>query len=178
MSTRIVPSGSRNAYECALERNQNGKYCVRIRASFGRSRWSLPLYFLASSFDGAMKKLEHTLQYLQKREEALWFWGVQRSDDPNLAAELLADVGLRLDRRSEFRRADRSPAANPGGYAVARACRQRLALRFDGPNTLEVFLDMSWVSSGLRLDVVVCGVSGAVARTRGRALRPCQRAHR
>ena len=104
MNTRMVPSGSRNAYECAVELNQNGKYCVRIRASFGRSKWSLPLYFLASSFDGAMKKLEQTLQYLQKREEALWFWGVQRSDDPNLAAELLADVGLRLDRRAEFPR--------------------------------------------------------------------------
>jgi len=104
MSTKIYPSGSRNAYECALELNQNGKYCVRIRASFGRTKWSLPVYFLASSFDGAMKKLETTLQYLQKREEALWFWGVQRSDDPNLAGELLADVGLRLDRRAEFPR--------------------------------------------------------------------------
>jgi hypothetical protein len=104
MSTKIAPSGSRNAYECAVELNQNGKYCVRIRACFGRSKWSLPLYFLASSFDGAMKKLEQALQYLQKREEALWFWGVQRSDDPNLAAELLSDVGLRLDRRAEFPR--------------------------------------------------------------------------
>ncbi len=104
MSTKILPSGPRNAYECALELNQNGKYCVRIRASFARTRWSLPLYFLASSFDGAMKKLEQTLQYLQKREEALWFWGVQRSDDPNLTGELLADLGLRLDRRAEFPR--------------------------------------------------------------------------
>ncbi|HMD31610.1 MAG TPA: hypothetical protein VKG84_06855, partial [Candidatus Acidoferrales bacterium] len=51
-----------------------------------------------------MKKLEQTLQYLQKKEEALWFWGVQRSDDPNLATELLADVGLKLDRRDEFPR--------------------------------------------------------------------------
>jgi hypothetical protein len=51
-----------------------------------------------------MKKLEQTLQYLQKKEEALWFWGVQRSDDPNLATELLADLGLKLDRRDEFPR--------------------------------------------------------------------------
>lgn len=104
MSAKIVTSGSRNAYECALELNQNGKYCVRLRASFGRGKWVLPLYFLASSFDGAMKKLEQALQYLQKREESLWFWGVERSDDPNLASELLAEVGLRLDRRSEFPR--------------------------------------------------------------------------
>jgi hypothetical protein len=77
---------------------------VRIRANFGRPEWSLALYFLASSFDRAMKKLEHTLQYLQEREESLWFWGADRSDDPNLIVELLADQGLRRDRRMEFPR--------------------------------------------------------------------------
>ena len=74
-----------NEYLCVIERNQNGKYCVRIRAAFGvakrgglvrvRTRhigahpgggWSLPVYFLASSFGAAMKKLEETLQLLQK----------------------------------------------------------------------------------------------------------------
>ncbi len=104
MTQKATLGHTRNAYECAIEVNQNGKYCVRIRATFGRSGWSLPLYFLASSFDRAMKKLEQTLQYLQKREDALWFWGADRSDDPNLAAELLSDVGLRLDRRDEFPR--------------------------------------------------------------------------
>lgn len=102
MTARAVQTSSRNAYACAIERNQNGKYCVRLRASFGRTGWALPLYFLASSFDAAMKKLEQTLQYLQKKEEALWFWGVQRSDDPNLATELLSELGLKLDRRDEF----------------------------------------------------------------------------
>jgi len=104
MSQKITQNGGRNAYACALEVNQNGKYCVRVRAAFGRTGWVLPLYFLASSFDGAMKKLVEALQYLQKREESLWFWSVDRSDDPNLAPELLADVGLRLDRRGEFPR--------------------------------------------------------------------------
>ncbi len=104
MSQKITQNSGRNAYACALEVNQNGKYCVRVRAAFGRTGWVLPLYFLTSTFDGAMKKLEQTLQYLQKREEALWFWGVDRSDDPNLAPELLADVGLSLDRRGEFPR--------------------------------------------------------------------------
>jgi len=103
MATRPIHS-SRNAYVCAIEVNQNGKYCVRLRVTFGRTGWALPLYFMTSTFDGAMKKLEQTLQYLQKKEEALWFWGVQRSDDPNLATELLADVGLKLDRRDEFPR--------------------------------------------------------------------------
>jgi len=130
MSTKLVPSSSRNAYECAVELNQNGKYCVRVRASFGRSKWNLPLYFLASSFDGAMKKLEQTLQYLQKREEALWFWGVQRSDDPNLAAELLADVGLRLDRRGEFPRKRQevlTPADRPVSAVQIAPLRRALA---------------------------------------------------
>jgi hypothetical protein len=104
MSEKSTRNSGRNAYACALEVNQNGKYCVRVRAAFGRTGWVLPLYFLTSSFDGAMKKLEQTLQYLQKREETLWFWGKDRSDDPNLAPELLADVGLRLDRRAEFPR--------------------------------------------------------------------------
>jgi hypothetical protein len=95
---------TRNEYQCAIEVNQNGKYCVRMRVSFGRTGWSLPLFFMASSFDRAMKKLEHSLQYLQKREESLWFWGADRSDDPNLATELLSEVGLKLDRRAEFPR--------------------------------------------------------------------------
>ena len=95
---------SRNEYHCAIEVNQKGKYCVRVRVNFGRTGWSLPLYFMASSFDRSMKKLEQSLQYLQKREESLWFWGADRSDDPNLATELLSEVGLKLDRRTEFPR--------------------------------------------------------------------------
>jgi hypothetical protein len=64
----------------------------------------LPVYFLASSFTAAMKKLEKTLQFLQRNEEKLWFWGVDRSDDPKLINEMLADAGLRHDRRAEFPR--------------------------------------------------------------------------
>ncbi len=94
----------RNEYTCAIEVNHNGKYCVRLRASFGRKEWTLCVYFLASSFDRAMKKLEESLQYLQRNEEKLWFWGVDRSDDPNLAGEMLRDAGLRLDRRQDFPR--------------------------------------------------------------------------
>lgn len=95
-------STSKNDYRCAIEINQNGKYNVRIRASFGRSGWKLPVYFRASSFDAAMKKLESSLQFLQRNEERLWFWGVERSDDPKFAGDLLEDFGLSLDRRTEF----------------------------------------------------------------------------
>ena len=102
--SKSMTSMARNEYQCAMEVNQNGKYCVRVRVNFGRTGWSLPLYFMASSFDRSMKKLEQSLQYLQKREESLWFWGADRSDDPNLATELLSEVGLKLDRRAEFPR--------------------------------------------------------------------------
>ena len=92
----------RNEYRCIMEVNQTGKYCVRVRAGFGRHDWTLPVYFMASSFDRAVKKLEQALQFLQRHEDKLWFWGVERTDDPNLAGELLAEAGLKLDRRAEF----------------------------------------------------------------------------
>src|SRR5580704_12842467 len=102
MSTRSSMSG--NLYHCAMERNQNGKYNIRIRVQFERGGWALPVYFLASSFNAAMKKLEESLQLLQKNEERLRFWGVERTDDPNLAGELLKELGLALDRRKELPR--------------------------------------------------------------------------
>jgi hypothetical protein len=99
-----VRTNQRNEYQCTIEINQNGKYCVRVRAIFTRKDWILPVYFLASTFNNSMRKLEETLQYLQQQEDRLWFWGVERSDDPNFAAELVKEAGLRLDRRAEFPR--------------------------------------------------------------------------
>ena len=105
-----------NEYLCAIERTQNRKYNVRVRAIFGsgsqsvgnppgaRSRWTLSAYFLASSINGVMRKLEQSLQLLQKNEDRLRFWGVEHSDDPNLAGDLLQEFGLWLDRRREFPR--------------------------------------------------------------------------
>ncbi|MGA9887541.1 MAG: hypothetical protein WBQ31_08585, partial [Candidatus Acidiferrales bacterium] len=102
MGAKGISSG--NLYHCAMERNQNGKYNIRIRVLFGEGGWSLSVYFLASSFNAAMKKLEQSLQLLQKNEDRLRFWGVERSDDPNLAGDLLQEFGLWLDRRREFPR--------------------------------------------------------------------------
>ena len=51
-----------------------------------------------------MKKLAQSLQLLQKNEERLRFWGVERSDDPNVAGDLLREFGLWLDRRKDFPR--------------------------------------------------------------------------
>ena len=75
-----------------------------MRASYARKGWVLPVYFLASTFDRAMRKLEEALQFLQQKEERLWFWGVEHSDDPQISQELVQEAGLRLDRRVEFPR--------------------------------------------------------------------------
>ena len=103
----------RNEYQCSIEVNQTGKYCVRIRAVFARKAWVLPVYFLASSFDRAMRKLEQSLQFLQQKEERLWFWGVEYSDDPNFSEELVREAGLRLDRRVAFPRRSANVALSP-----------------------------------------------------------------
>lgn len=100
MPTRI--SASRNEYRCSIERNQSGKYCVRLRVHYPRHAWTLNVYFLAASFDRAMKKLEESLDFLQRQEDKLWFWGVERAEDMGFSAEFLKQAGMRLDRRNEF----------------------------------------------------------------------------
>jgi len=94
----------RNDYRCSIERNQGGKYCVRVQAHYPRHAWSLGVFFLASSFDRAMKKLEGSLDFLQRQEEKLWFWGVDRAEDMGFSEEFLREAGLKLDRRTEFPR--------------------------------------------------------------------------
>ena len=51
-----------------------------------------------------MKKLEESLKFLQRNEEKLWFWGVDRAADLGFSAEFLKEAGLQLDRRKEFPR--------------------------------------------------------------------------
>lgn len=94
----------RNSYRCSMERNQTGKYCVRIQVRFPRHAWSLEVFFLGSSFNRAMTKLEESLDFLQRNEEKLWFWGVDRAEDMGFSAEFLREAGLKLDRRTEFPR--------------------------------------------------------------------------
>lgn len=108
-------SNHRNEYNCCIEMNQNGKYCVRVSARFARRGWVLRVYFLVSTFDRAVRKLEETLQFLQHEEDRLWFWGVDRSNDPNVSEEMLQAAGLHLDRRAEFpRRSERVIVAPEG----------------------------------------------------------------
>ncbi len=51
-----------------------------------------------------MKRLEDALDFLQRQEEKLWFWGVDRAEDMGFSAEFLKEAGLYLDRRNEFPR--------------------------------------------------------------------------
>src|ERR1700693_2499055 len=106
-------STRQNEYRCCVEMNQNSKYCVRIHAHFKRHDWELPVYFLASTLPRAIRKLEQTAQFLQQHEDRLWFWGVDRSDDPNVSAEMLREAGLRLDRRMDFPRDTESVVVAP-----------------------------------------------------------------
>jgi hypothetical protein len=103
----------KNDYRCSMERNQSGKYCVRIQVRYPRHAWNLGVYFLASSFDRAMKKLEEGLDFLQRNEEKLWFWGVDRAADLAFTSEFLKEVGLLLDRRLEFPRKAASLSLEP-----------------------------------------------------------------
>jgi hypothetical protein len=94
--------GARNEYRWGLERNEAGKQTVRIRARFARQSWGLSVYFLAPSRQHAARKLERVLRFLQLNEERLWFWGADRRDDPDFSPELLNDIGLKIDRRTEL----------------------------------------------------------------------------
>src|SRR6476660_5766569 len=91
----------RNDYRCSIEKNQGGKYCVRIRVHYPRHAWSLGVFFLASSFDRAMKKLEQSLDFLQ------------RNEDKGFSAEFLKEAGMRLDNRAEFPRKAANLAVAP-----------------------------------------------------------------
>jgi hypothetical protein len=121
----------RNEYRAAVETNQSGKLCVRVRARFGRHEWTLNTYFLASALDRALKKLEQLIQYLQEREDWLFFWGVERSDDPKFSEELLLGAGVKLDRRKDFPERAASLSLSPEKPAPAfllAPMRRRLAL--------------------------------------------------
>jgi hypothetical protein len=106
-------SSVRNDYRCTIDRNQSGKYCVRIQVRYPRHAWTLGVYFLASTFDRAMKRLEDSLDFLQRQEEKLWFWGVDRAEDMGFSAEFLKAAGLYLDRRNEFPRKAASVSVAP-----------------------------------------------------------------
>jgi hypothetical protein len=131
-------SQSRNDYRCSIEKNQNGKYCIRMRVQYPRHAWSLGVFFLASSFDRAMKKLEESLHFLQRNEEKLWFWGVDRAEDMGFSAEFLREVGMRLDKRIEFPRKAANLALAPERAVpafVLGPVRRGLAESVESPRT-------------------------------------------
>lgn len=135
------PSSLRNDYRCCIERNQAGKYCVRVRVRYTRHAWSLAVFFLASSFDRAMKKLQESLEFLQRHEEKLWFWGVERAEDLGFSAELLREAGLKLDKRAEFPRKFANLALAPERSVPAfmlGTVRRGLAESVEGPRPVNI----------------------------------------
>lgn len=138
---RARASAIRNDYRCSMERNQAGKYCVRIEATYPRHAWTLGVFFLASSFDRAMKKLEESLDFLQRHEEKLWFWGVDRAEDMGFSAEFLREAGLKLDRRGEFPRKATNLSLVPERQVpafVLGPVRRNLAESVEAPRALAV----------------------------------------
>jgi hypothetical protein len=138
---RARASAVRNEYRCSMERNQAGKYCVRIQATYPRHAWTLGVFFLASSFDRAMKKLEESLDFLQRHEEKLWFWGVDRAEDMGFSAEFLREAGIKLDRRGEFPRKATNLSLVPERQVpafVLGPVRRTLAESVDAPRALAV----------------------------------------
>ena len=129
----------RNDYRCSIERNQGGKYCVRVQVHYPRHAWTLAVFFLASSFDRAMKKLEESLDFLQRHEEKLWFWGVDRAEDMGFSAEFLREAGMKLDRRIEFPRKATSVTLVPEREVpafVLGPMRRGLAESVESPRSL------------------------------------------
>src|ERR1700738_4478596 len=139
MKMPVRTSAVRNDYRCSMEKNQSGKYCVRIRVHYPRHAWSLGVFFLASSFDRAMKKLEQSLDFLQRHEEKLWFWGEDRAEEMGFSAEFLREVGMRLDKRNEFpRKAPHRTAAPERSVPafVLGPIRRGLAESVESPRTV------------------------------------------
>jgi len=62
------------------------QYCVRS-ASCTPARLDPGGLLSGFLFDRAMKKLEESLHFLQRHEEKLWFWGVDRAEDLGFSAE-------------------------------------------------------------------------------------------
>ena len=138
---RARASVARNDYRCSMERNQAGKYCVRIQATYPRHAWTLTVFFLAGSFDRAMKKLEESLDFLQRHEEKLWVWGVDRAEDMGFSAEFLREAGLKLDRRTEFSRKTANLSLVPERQVpafVLGPVRRNLAESVEAPRALAV----------------------------------------
>lgn len=104
----------RNTYRISVEPNQAGKHEARLEARFGESAWTLRVYFLASTPERLLARLQTALRYLQRQEEELWMWGSNPSDRSLLFKELLREAGLELDRRRDFPRSAVVVAARPG----------------------------------------------------------------
>jgi len=91
-----------------------------------------------------MKKLEEAVDFLQRHEEKLWFWGVDRAEDMGFSAEFLREAGLRLDRRLEFPRKAANLALAPERNMpafVLGSVRRGLAESMEAPRPVHAMAD-------------------------------------
>lgn len=123
-----------NTFRISAERNQAGKWAVRIEAFYAASKWKLNVYFVAGSPRRLVSRLQTVLRYLQREEEQLWLWGSDSSDRELLFGQLLSDAGVQLDRRKDFPRramvfsvAPGRPLASSQFAELKRKLAQRLA---------------------------------------------------
>jgi hypothetical protein len=123
-----------NTFRISPERNQAGKWAVRIEAFYAASKWKLNVYFVAGSPRRLVSRLQTVLRYLQREEEQLWLWGSDASDRELLFGQLLSDAGVQLDRRKDFPRramvfsvAPGRPLASSQFAELKRKLTQRLA---------------------------------------------------
>ncbi|MFQ5776932.1 MAG: hypothetical protein ACE5IP_02875 [Terriglobia bacterium] len=105
---------SRNTFRINAEVNRAGRYELRVEARYAGTGWCLRVFFVASTPERLLSRLQSALRYLQRREEELWLWGSNASDRSLLFEELMHGAGVELDRRSEFPRAGVVLRARPG----------------------------------------------------------------
>ncbi|MFQ5816825.1 MAG: hypothetical protein ACE5H2_02565 [Terriglobia bacterium] len=104
---------ARNSYRSSIERNHNRRYEVRLEAHYGRTRWILRVFFVATNPERVLDRVAAALRFLQREEEKLWLWGADPADRALLFEDLLSRADLKLDRRRNFPR--------PAVTLVARA---------------------------------------------------------
>lgn len=104
----------RNIFRLNADVNRAGRYEFRLEARYAETGWCLRVFFVASTPERLVTRLQSALRYLQRQEEELWLWGSNASDRSLLFDELMRGAGVELDRRREFPRGGVVIQARPG----------------------------------------------------------------
>ena len=140
-------SNHRNEYRCCIEMNQNGKYCVRIRAQFHGANGCFPSIFWRRRSIAPSASWSRRSNSCSGTRTACGSGAWTAATTPTYPRRCCAKSGLRLDRRAEFpRRTERlvvapgaagagvpagADAARPGGIGRNRRA-SRIGREADG----------------------------------------------